>query len=121
MFTRQQLIDRGYVERDGEWIKERNPVVGLPDPKPKRVGRRGAEKKDRDETRRKKRPRVIILSLRVRAITDHDNLVGGAKHLRDAIAAEMGLDDADSEIEWIYTQAVVPKKRDEGTIVRITP
>jgi len=36
---------------------------------------------------------------------DHDNLVGGCKPLRDAIAELLGRDDAERHgIEWIYRQ-----------------
>ena len=36
---------------------------------------------------------------------DHDNLVGGCKPLRDAIAALLGRDDAERHgIEWEYRQ-----------------
>jgi hypothetical protein len=58
---------------------------------------------------------VVIISLRSRTIDD-DNLVAGAKALRDAIAGYLGQDDAD--ISWEYHQEVT--KGQEGTIVKIS-
>jgi Holliday junction resolvase RusA-like endonuclease len=58
---------------------------------------------------------VVIISLRTRTIDD-DNLVAGAKALRDAIAGYLGQDDAD--ISWEYHQEVT--KGQEGTIVKIS-
>ena len=61
------------------------------------------------------RYRVAIISLRKR-ILDDDNLRGGAKQLRDLIAARLGIDDAEKFVEWEYGQV---KSDGEGTIVKI--
>ena len=50
------------------------------------------------------RPTVTLIVHRRQLLPDHDNLVGGCKHLRDAIAAWLGLDDADDCIRWEYHQ-----------------
>jgi hypothetical protein len=47
---------------------------------------------------------------------DLDNLIAGYKGLRDRIAADLGLDDADNQIEWHYAQIRWPEV---GTIVMI--
>ncbi len=48
---------------------------------------------------------------------DTDNLVGGFKPLRDAIAASLGIDDGDKRIRWEYGQAET--RGAEGTVVKI--
>lgn len=60
--------------------------------------------------------RVTLTSYRA-SLLDRDNLIGGLKPLRDAIAASIGLDDSDEIITWEYHQL----KTDgcEGTAVRI--
>ena len=35
---------------------------------------------------------------------DADNLIAGFKHLRDVIARDLGLDDADPRLVWEYGQ-----------------
>ena len=59
------------------------------------------------------RPHVTIIICRKRIIDD-DNLAGGCKYLRDAIAASLRLDD--SKIDWEYHQL---KTDNVGTIVKI--
>ena len=48
---------------------------------------------------------ITLISLRGRRL-DGDNLAGGFKPLRDAIAARLGVDDGDGRIEWEYGQVV---------------
>jgi hypothetical protein len=36
---------------------------------------------------------------------DDDNLAGSAKHVRDAIARVIGLDDGSDQLHWTYEQA----------------
>ena len=60
--------------------------------------------------------RVALISFRAREL-DRDNLIGGLKPLRDAIARWLGLDDSDRVIEWEYGQQVT--KGRHGTAVRI--
>lgn len=61
-----------------------------------------------------RRPRVALVVFRRRRLDD-DNLVGGCKYLRDAIAASLSRDDA--EIDWEYHQVVTKGKT--GTVVKI--
>lgn len=35
---------------------------------------------------------------------DPDNLAGGFKHVQDAVAAELGVDDGDPGVHWVYEQ-----------------
>ena len=58
------------------------------------------------------------MSARVRVI-DEDNLSGGAKYLRDAIADYLGIDDSELGIRWHYSQAEVRTPEEEGTMVRV--
>lgn len=59
---------------------------------------------------------VSIMSLRHREIDD-DNLIAGAKPLRDAIAETLQTDDGDRRIRWEYGQ--FETRAEEGTIVMI--
>lgn len=51
--------------------------------------------------------RVIIIAARPKLIDD-DNLAGGCKSLRDAIARKLGVDDGDPRVSWEYRQLVGP-------------
>lgn len=60
---------------------------------------------------------TVSLVACVSKLHDRDNLIGGFKPLRDAIAAHLGVNDADEVVAWEYGQCV---SEDSGTIVRIT-
>lgn len=60
--------------------------------------------------------RVLLIACRHRELDDDSN-VYSLKPLRDAIAASLGLDDADTRIRWDYGQAITPGE--QGVIVRI--
>lgn len=60
--------------------------------------------------------RIALISFRRREL-DRDNLIGGFKPLRDAIARWLNLDDSDRVIEWEYGQQKTSGL--EGTAVRI--
>lgn len=62
--------------------------------------------------------RVYIISLRSRVISDGDNLIGGAKALRDKIAEFLGVDDKDENIDWRYKQIDV-NRGDDNTIFHV--
>jgi len=65
------------------------------------------------------RPRRVVVSLigfRARTLDD-DNFVGACKHLRDAIAATLGIDDGDKPIKFQYGQ--LPTQGREGVLVQI--
>lgn len=134
-FTRKQLEDLGYVERNGEWIKRTDarrlgavvPGVGEQPPRPlertvqakqRSQGRVvGGHKPRMLECGSKDQIAVTLIAVRQKRLDD-DNLAGGFKALRDAIAESLGIDDGDERIEWIYRQQVGPKPH--GTIVMIT-
>lgn len=62
------------------------------------------------------RYRVALVALRRRKL-DRDNLIGGCKPLRDAIAQFLGVDDNERFVEWEYDQAET--RGIEETLVRI--
>ena len=51
---------------------------------------------------------------------DDDNLRGALKSVRDAIAAEIGVDDRDPRIEWRYGQVSPCSHTDIGVLVEVT-
>jgi len=59
----------------------------------------------------------VSLTAFVQRLHDSDNIIGGFKPLRDAIAKRIGIDDADKFIEWEYGQTVT--RGLTGTVVRI--
>lgn len=135
-FTRKQLEDLGYVERNGEWVKRTTTrrvgavVPGVREQSPRPLERpvqaqQGGEGSVGDgRTKPRNRVRKVDAGIRVTLIAvrqkrlDDDNLAGGFKALRDAIAESLGIDDGDDRIEWVYRQQVGPKPH--GTIVTIT-
>jgi hypothetical protein len=78
------------------------------------------ERKEGDESRCRERHRVRIISMRVR-ICDPDNLVGGQKHLIDAlrIAGVIPEDDPYS-ITLQVSQKKVSSYKDEETWVEVS-
>jgi len=74
----------------------------------------------RGKERRQRKGRVVILvsiiALR-RRLLDEDSAIFALKPLRDAIAASLGIDDADARIAWQYGQQTT--KGEQGVIVRI--
>ena len=49
---------------------------------------------------------------------DDDNLRGALKHIRDGVAAELGVDDRDPRVQWSYAQEKRPTGSSTG--VRVT-
>jgi hypothetical protein len=49
-------------------------------------------------------PVVVTLTRLAPRKLDDDNAVGGHKHVRDQVAAWLGVDDADQRVEWRYAQ-----------------
>lgn len=50
-------------------------------------------------------PAVIVLTRHSSGTLDaHDNLPSAFKHVVDAIAQWMGIDDADPRVKWMYAQ-----------------
>ena len=61
---------------------------------------------------------VVISLVRFgRRPLDSDNLAGSQKHLRDAIAASLGIDDGDSRIRWECGQ--IETRGQQGVMVKI--
>lgn len=145
-FTRKQLEDLGYVERNGEWIKRTDTrrvgavVSGVGEQPPRPLERtasakqggegsvvdgvKGSVRKPLVRVRSYADSRafnsivtVTLVCIRPKFI-DPDNLGNGFKALQDAVADWLGVDDGDPRIEWIYRQQVGPKPH--GTIVMIT-
>lgn len=59
---------------------------------------------------------VTIISCR-NAEIDSDNLIAGAKPIRDAVARSLGVDDRDRRVKWEYRQCI--GEGPEGTLVKI--
>jgi hypothetical protein len=73
----------------------------------------------RHKRRRAAKPVVCVqlISVRKRLADEHDNLRIGFKALIDAIAAWLGLDDADGRVLWEIRQI---QGRKEGTIMVVS-
>ncbi len=107
-----------------EATKRRNPqlfgaLAGLPNPISKPEGGTALVTKTRRTHRRISRVkvRVSIVSVR-RRLLDSDNLVAGAKQIRDVIAEKLESSDAEgSGIEWAYHQIL--SRWEQGTIVKL--
>lgn len=138
VFTRKNLEELGYVERNGEWIKRSDtrrvgavvPGVREQSTRPlertvsAQQGGEGSVEKPKGQRPRINRVhsgdvgvRVTLIAVRQKRLDD-DNLAGGFKALRDAIAESFGIDDGDERVEWIYRQQGGPKPH--GTIVMVT-
>ncbi len=92
------------------------PVGGVPTPEPQRRGQRLPAPAPRPQTRRQNRLVVSLVIFRQRPCDD-DNLSGGCKWLRDAIAASLGLDDGDPRLRFEYHQVITTGRR--GVLVKI--
>lgn len=109
-----------------ESVRRLNPHLfglgGLPSPKPKQSIERPLERTQprgkaiRKRVARSNRviARVHIVSFRSKEL-DRDNLVGGCKWLRDAIACSLGIDDSERGIDWTYSQHITRGR--EGCVV----
>lgn len=126
--TRKDLEALGYVEVcPGTWAKPDHrlgrlpaavpePAPGCPlEPQPPRRSSRPASVGARG---RRPRPTVTLIVHRRRVLPDGDNLIAGCKHLRDAIAAWLGVDDADAQVAWEYAQ--IATRGIEGVAVSIS-
>jgi hypothetical protein len=94
----------------------RNAVAGLPDTQPEQSHPKPLVQKERARCRQDGPVyRVAIVSLRAKFLDD-DNLRGGSKAIRDAIADSLNIDDSERFVDWCYGQV---KSDTHGTIVRI--
>lgn len=122
----QNFKANGFIRAaNGEWYKpKRIGVGGLVADKPKQNQRRTLEPESKAPqgggrgVGRISRPLIRITLIRFGGkAMDSDNFIGGCKPIRDAIAASLGLDDADSWIDWEYSQVRTRGRR--GTIVKM--
>ena len=88
----------------------------IPTTIPQPTGRRIAPPADTAQAGRARRLVVSLIGLRRRTLDD-DNYVGACKHLRDDIAASLGIDDGDKRIIWQYGQQHTQGR--EGVLVHI--
>lgn len=88
-----------------ESFKRLNPHLlgGLPPAQPQRDGQRNPTTSVAPQKSCAGRVVVCLVGHR-RRILDDDNFVGACKHLRDSIAASLGLDDGDPRLRWEYGQ-----------------
>jgi hypothetical protein len=88
-----------------ESFKRLNPHLmgALPPAQPKPDGRRELAPANAPQKSGAGRVVVSLVGHR-RRILDDDNFVGACKHLRDAIAASLGIDDGDPRLRWEYSQ-----------------
>ena len=79
---------------------------------------RPLEPRGKTQKNRRRGPAYLVtfISVRVRELDD-DNLIGGCKPLRDAVAEHLGLADDKKSIKFAYGQVVSPGE--QGTIVMI--
>src|SRR5688500_753521 len=47
---------------------------------------------------------------------DADNLAGAFKHVQDQLARELGIDDGDGSVTWVYKQERTPKREHYFTV-----
>lgn len=101
-----------------ESFKRLNPHLmgGVPATQPKRDGLDPVARANAIKKGGAGRVVVSLVGFRRRALDD-DNFVGACKHLRDAIAASLGLDDGDPRLRWEYSQHET--RGAEGVMVKI--
>lgn len=121
MFSYEELRSKGYTEINGQWVKAPSSVAGLPKPKPKRQKSKALGSKGQGAKKNSKaiKPIVTFISFRCGNLLDDDNFRGGLKSLRDSVAEQLGMDDAEKFIDWRYYQIRVKTRKEEGTIVKI--
>lgn len=126
--TAKQLTDAGYVETSpGIFTRRSVGWVATAKPEPHQGGalEQGASAKRRSKTsvaglnlgRCKPIAEVVLVAMLHRR-HDDDNLTGGLKPLRDAIASTLGIDDGDPRISFVVSQ--VQTRGPEGCAVIIT-
>jgi hypothetical protein len=113
-----QLSTLNQFKNASESFKRLNPHLlgGLPSAQPQPDGRRIASPADAPQ---KGGAGGVVISMvgHRRQLLDDDNFVGACKHLRDAIAASLGMDDADPRLRWEYGQ--FETRGAEGVVVKI--
>ncbi len=123
------LAEKGWAQNpDGTW--SRRPVAGVApkvaqpikvralDGRPSAQGGRTAGLGGRPGRGSIGRWQVDLVAFTRRPLDD-DNLIGGMKPLRDAIAATIGVDDGDPAVRFVVHQ-LPAGSGPEGTTVKIT-
>lgn len=88
-----------------ESFKRLNPQLfrGVSPAQPQPDGRRDLAPADAPQKGGPRRVVICLVGHRRRKLDD-DNFVGACKHLRDAIASSLGMDDGDPRLRWEYSQ-----------------
>jgi len=114
---RERIQDQ--IDREERAKGAHKPVGRLDDPQ--RQHREVPPLVNRPRTQSGRKSRVVIvveiISIR-RGRCDEDNIISGAKPLRDAIARSLAVDDGDRRIEWEYR--TIQTRGHPGTQVLIT-
>lgn len=119
--TLQSLRRKGWIENpDGSWSPgpRRAPVGGVEAGRPERskVPALDGGSKQRKAGAGRLAVRVVLISCRHR-LTDDDGVAASLKPVRDAVAASLGLDDADRRIKFECEQHRTDGE--EGVIVKV--
>lgn len=94
------------------------PVGGVEDPQPKPHKVPALDPRAQTHPGSERGLVVVVTIIRCsRTEIDSDNLVAGAKPIRDACAKSLGVDDRDRRIKWEYRQCI--GEGPEGTLVKI--
>ena len=117
--THDQLTAKGFfLQPDGSWSK-RPPVGAVAPSVSQQAPLRPLEQSIQKRAKGKGSVEVVVslISCRRRELDDDGN-VASLKPLRDAIAATLGLDDADKRIRFEYSQ--LETRGEQGVIVKVT-
>lgn len=117
-----EIIDGQFVSagKAASLIKANSqPVAGLPDPQREQPAIQTLARCPQSKARGTKRPviSIAIVSFREREV-DSDNIIAGAKGLRDAIAARLCIDDGDKRIRWHYAIIFSPGIRGTQIVIQ---
>jgi hypothetical protein len=112
-------------QKVSESVRRRNPhlyggnVVGQLEPKKRKQNKVAALESRPPRVQRGMEGVGILVTFHNhrKHIIDDDNLIGGLKHLRDAVAKSLGVDDGDPVIKFQYNQTETRGR--EGVIVHI--
>jgi hypothetical protein len=114
---RERIQDQ--IDQEDRAKGAHKPVGRMDDPQ--RQQREVPPLVNRPRARSGRKSRVVIvveiISIR-RGRCDEDNIISGAKPLRDAIARSLAVDDGDRRIEWEYR--TIQTRGHPGTQVLIT-
>lgn len=113
------LKAKGFCQHpDGSWSKRKHPPVGAVEASSAQPASLPAlERRIKEQpSRARSLVRVSLIACR-RRLLDPDAVAFSMKPLTDAIAATLGVDDADPRVEWEWHQ--IKTAGDEGVLVKI--